>query len=145
MPTISLTRLRLRSWRLVPAFAPRAYRSAEQARRAAGYLDGAILADRGLTFWTLTAWTDAAALHAYILAGDHRAAMAKLAAWCDEASVARWEAVDPGLPDWREADRRMRACGRPSKIRHPTPAHATLAYAAPRTTRGGRLPPRPPG
>lgn len=138
MPSISLTRLRLRSWRFVPGFAWHTHRSGRQARRSAGYVDGAILADRKLTFWTVTAWTDEAAMRAYMLAGDHRTAMGKLGLWCDEASVARWEA--PGLPDWREADRRMRETGRPSKVRHPSPAHAALGYDPPRTTGSARLP-----
>ena len=137
-PWISLTRLRLRSPRFLPAFAWRAYRSGRQARQAAGYRDGAVLADRRLTFWTLTAWSDEAAMRAYVLAGDHRAAMAKLMHWCDEASVAHWRA--PALPDWHEADRRMRAEGRPSRVRHPSPAHAALAYDPPRTSGSGRLP-----
>lgn len=138
MSWISLTRLRLRSWRFAPGFAWYASRSARQAQTAAGYIHGAALADRRLTFWTVTAWTDEAAMRAYMLAGDHRSAMPKLAHWCDEASVAHWEA--PGLPDWYEADRRMRASGRASKLRHPSPGHAVLAYDPPRTTRGGRLP-----
>ena len=135
---ISLTRLRLRSWRFVPGFAWSAVRSGRQATRAAGYVDGAILTDRKRTFWTVTAWVDEAAMRAYILAGDHRTAMGKLSRWCDEASVAHWTAS--GLPDWAEADRRMRQTGRPSRVRHPSPAHAGLAYDPPRTTRVGRLP-----
>ncbi len=139
MPWISLTRLRLRAWRFVPGFAWHAYRSSRQVSKAAGYLDGGLLNDRKLTFWTVTAWTDEAAMRAYVLSGDHRAAMGKLSRWCDEASAAHWTA--PGLPDWAEADRRMRETGRPSKVRHPSPVHAALAYDPPRTTRGGRLPP----
>ncbi|MCJ2007811.1 DUF3291 domain-containing protein [Methylobacterium sp. E-016] len=135
---ISLTRLRLRSWRFVPGFAWYGVRSGLQARNAAGYRDGALLDDAKLTFWTVTAWADEAAMRAYVLAGDHRAAMGKLSRWCDEASVAHW--IAPGLPDWPEADRRMRETGRPSKVRHPSPAHAALADDPPRTPRGGRLP-----
>ncbi|TXM66937.1 DUF3291 domain-containing protein [Methylobacterium sp. WL120] len=139
MSWISLTRLRLRGWRFVPGFAWYAVRSSRQAAKAAGYLDGALLNDAKLTFWTVTAWADEAAMRAYVLSGDHRAAMGKLSRWCDEASVAHWNGT--GLPDWAEADRRMRETGRPSKVRHPSPVHAALAYAPPRTTQGGRLPP----
>lgn len=136
MPSISLTRLRLRAWRYLPPFLPLAIRSTRQARSAPGYRTGALLADRHLAFWTLTIWDDEAAMRAYQLGGAHRIAMSKLADWCDEASVARWESLDDRLPDWAEADRRMRDTGRPSKVRYPTPAHATLTFA-PSHPRGG--------
>ncbi|WP_299646173.1 hypothetical protein [uncultured Jannaschia sp.] len=52
--------------------------------------------------------------------------MPKLARWCDQASVVHWTA--DAAPDWAEAERRMRREGRPSKVRHPSPRHAELAF-----------------
>ncbi len=77
----------------------------------------------------------------YMTAGAHKTAMAKLMNWCDEASVVHWEQSDSALPAWLEADRRMRAEGRASKVRHPSPQHATLTFAAPRLTRSGPIRP----
>lgn len=132
MPFVSVTRLRLRSIRFLPAFAPHAFRTLRQARRAPGFRDGALLADRSWTFWTLTLWDGRDSMRAYMTAGDHRTAMPRLAGWCDEASVAHWEQESDALPSWAEADRRMRAEGRPSKVRHPSPRHADLSFRAPR-------------
>ncbi len=67
--------------------------------------------------------------------------MPHLMHWCDEASVAHWEQLDATLPDWLEADHRMRATGRISKVRHPSPDHAPLTYAIPRTSAGGPIHP----
>jgi len=132
MPFISVTRLRLRAIRYLPGFAWFAVRSRNQARRATGFRGGALLNDRRWTFWTVTAWDDRASMLAYITAGPHRSAMAHLARWCDEASIVHWDQADAALPSWTEADRRMRAEGRPSKVRHPSEDHASLRFAPPR-------------
>jgi hypothetical protein len=142
MPLLSLTRVRLRSWRFVPLFVPHSLRSVRQLRLAPGFLGGKMLAERNLAFWTVTAWTDEAAMRAYMLGGDHRAAMPKLFDWANEASVARWETPDPVLPDWPEADRRMREIGRPSKLRRPGPDHAGLSYRPPSGRGSGLIAPR---
>lgn len=134
MPHISLTRLRLRSIRFLPRFAIHAFRSNRQVARAPGFLTGSILPDRSLTFWTMTAWDSPESMRAYMISGAHKSAMPHLLHWCDEASVAHWSQPDATLPSWTEADHRMRTTGRPSKVLHPSPAHATLAYRTPRTS-----------
>jgi heme-degrading monooxygenase HmoA len=130
MPTASLTRLRLRHWRFLPAFAWMTRAASRQAARAPGYLDGALLAERDLTFWTLTLWADEAALKAYRAADAHGRAMPRLAQWCDEASVVRFAA--DALPSFAEADRCLREAGRASRVRRPSPRHAGLAHTPPR-------------
>src|ERR1700761_503535 len=132
MPFVSVTRLRIRAFRFMPAFLFRALQSNRQVQRSPGFLMGSLLADRRRTFWTLTLWTDQQAMRAYMTSGNHRAAMPKLLEWCDEASVAHWDQSEPALPSWEEAVRRMRAEGRPSKVRHPGPAHQGLAFDEPR-------------
>lgn len=139
MAFISLTRLRLRSVRFLPLFALYTFRSLRQVRRAQGFKDGGLLAERDWTFWTLTGWERQEDMRRYMTSGAHKAAMPKLMNWCDEASVTHWEQVGDQIPDWAEADRRMRAEGRPSKVRNPSPAHAGLQYRAPRLTTGGRI------
>lgn len=130
---VSLTRLRVRSLRFIPAFAVHAVRSRRQVQRAQGFLAGSLLPDRHWAFWTLTAWESHESMRQYMLSGPHKAAMPHLMHWCDEASVAHWEQAEATLPSWTEADRRMRETGRSSKVRHPGPNHAALRYAAPRT------------
>lgn len=133
MPFVSLTRLRLRSIRFFPVFAVHALRTRAQAAAAPGFIRGVLLMDRGTTFWTMTAWESEAHMRAYMLAGAHKAAMPRLMHWCDEASVAHWEQDQAELPTWAEADRRMRATGRISKVRHPSPNHADMSFREPRT------------
>ena len=122
MPTISVTRLRLRKWRFWPAFIFGATRAAAQAKRADGNLNVA-LRGVGRVYWTMTAWRDAGALRAFMLAGSHRRSMPKLANWCDEASLVRFEHAGDTPPSWAEAERILAEQGRTSKVDHPTPAH----------------------
>jgi heme-degrading monooxygenase HmoA len=133
---VSLTRLRVRAIRFMPGFAVYAIRANGQVKRAAGFLHGALLPDRHRAFWTMTAWDSAESMRAYMLSGAHRQAMPKLLEWCDEASVAHWEQAESELPAWEEADRRMRASGRISKVRYPSPQHAAMDYVPPRTVAG---------
>ena len=134
MTFISITRLRLRAWRFLPQFAFYATRANVQVRRARGFVGGELLNDRAWTFWTMTAWNERADMRGYIASGAHLTAMPKLLHWCDEASIVHWEQEGHDLPTWDEADCRMRAEGRASKVRHPTVDHAGLRYRTPRTT-----------
>jgi hypothetical protein len=136
---VSLTRLRIRSIRFLPRFILHTMGTLRQIRKAPGFQQGALLPDRGWTFWTLTAWDSQESMRRYMTSGPHKAAMPHLLDWCDEASVAHWDQPDATLPSWEEADRRMRAEGRPSKVRHPSPWHASLSYRAPRTTGGAPI------
>lgn len=138
---VSLTRLRVRSFRFVPFFALYARRSLGQVKKASGFQNGALLADRNWTFWTMTAWDSQESMRQFMTSGFHKQAMPHLLHWCDEASVAHWTQPEATLPSWIEADKRMRETGRISKVLHPSPQHATLTYRAPRTTRGGEIRP----
>jgi heme-degrading monooxygenase HmoA len=136
MMFVSLTRLRIRSFRFVPRFALHTFRSLRQVKMAPGFQRGALLVDRSWTFWTMTAWDTQESMRRYMTAGSHKAAMPHLLHWCDEASVAHWEQPETALPSWTEADKRMREDGRASKVLNPSPQHATLSYRTPRTTGG---------
>lgn len=134
MPFISVTRLRIRSIRFMPAFVLLTLRARSQVRRAAGFRSGSLLADRRWTFWTMTAWDSQESMRRYMSTGAHRIAMPRLLDWCDEASLVHWTQPEDALPSWTEADRRMRAAGRPSKVRNPSAEHARLGYRPPRVT-----------
>jgi hypothetical protein len=120
MSLIAVTRLRIRSFRLVPAFAWWTWRAQAQARRSPGNLRSAVRKAGGLAFWTMTAWQDEAAMKAYRIASPHREVMPKLLDWCHEASVVRWIQDSGELPDWTVAEMRMAQSGRLSKVRHPS-------------------------
>jgi hypothetical protein len=78
-------------------------------------------------YWTLTVWRDKAAMRAFMTSGAHRAAMPRLQHWCDEASLSQWEQDSAALPEWREAERRLRREGRVSVVKHPSPAQQSGA------------------
>jgi len=129
---ISITRLRVRSIWFLPGFLFYALRSARQAKSAPGNLGVELLRDAHNTFWTRTAWKDEAAMRAFMMAKPHGSAMRKLAAWCDEASVAHWNQETADLPDWQEAHRRMVAEGRASRVRYPSAAHQAFQIPPPK-------------
>lgn len=138
---VSLTRLRIRSIRFLPPFVVHAMRSLAQVKRAPGFKGGALLADRSWTFWTLTTWDRQESMRTYMITGSHQKAMPHLLDWCDEASVAHWTQPEGALPTWEEADQKIREIGRASKVRHPSPQHASLKFRTPRTTRSGTIRP----
>jgi hypothetical protein len=135
MPSVSVTRLRVRKWRYLPSFVLWSLRSAQQARRAPGNMGVWLLSDRSNTFWTKTVWHDDAAMRAFMLSDPHKSAMPKLLEWCDEASLVRWSQADASPPSWDEAHRRLQLEGRQSKVNHPSDAHRALKFPAPKGRR----------
>lgn len=136
MPTVSITRLRVRLWRYLPSFMLYAFRSAQQAMKAEGNLAVQVLKERNWTFWTATIWTTDAAMKKFMLAGAHGQAMRKLLNWCDEASLVHWTQENNELPAWPEACRRLESEGRRSKVNHPSAIHAAHKFPEPRVGYG---------
>ncbi len=122
MPVISVTRLRVRSWRYFLPFIVFAVRSSRQAKTAQGNLGVSLLRDANLAFWTCTVWSSEETMKSFMLSGPHRQAMPRLLEWCDEAALVHWTQPETQTPDWQEAHRRLQAEGRRSKVRHPSPA-----------------------
>jgi Domain of unknown function (DUF3291) len=139
MAFVSITRLRVRSIRFLPFFFLHAVRSQRQVKVSQGFVRGALLPDRNWTFWTMSLWEDEVSMRRFMTSGAHKAAMPGLLEWCDEASVVHWEQPEATLPTWIEADQRMRAEGRASKVRHPSSDHAGLSYREPRTKRSSSI------
>lgn len=134
MPFVSITRLRVRSWRFMPMFFVYAIRSSQQAARAEGNLGIKLLRDRRNTFWTATLWTSEAAMKKFMIAGTHGRAMRKLLHWCDEAAVVHWTQESAALPPWLEAHARLRSEGRASKVNHPSAVHLAHDFPEPHLT-----------
>lgn len=127
MPFNSLTRLRLRSIFTLPEFARATRESSAQLAQAPGFIDGAVLAEGRLVFWTRSSWESEEAMKAFRSAGAHGAVMAKLLDWCDEACVAHWQGDIE--TDWDALYARMVAHKRMSKLRRPTKAHLETRIA----------------
>ncbi|MDX9910695.1 MAG: DUF3291 domain-containing protein [Phycisphaerales bacterium] len=121
----SITRLRLRSWRFLPAFAWHAIRSQRQALSSPGCRRSLVRATGRMTYWTLTSWDDEASMRAFITSGAHRKAMPHLQKWCDEASSTHWpDDAGTSLPDWNDAEARLASSGKVYTLRHASPAQA---------------------
>jgi hypothetical protein len=132
MPFVSITRLRVRSWRYLPAFIYFSIRSSRQAKAAEGNLAVSLLRDANHAFWTRTVWTTEQAMKSFMLTGPHRQVMRHLLEWCDEAAVVNWMQDSPAEPDWQEAHRRLQQQGRRSKVNHPSRAQDEFSIATPK-------------
>ena len=117
---VAVTRLRVRSFRYLLAFAYYAGRSRRQAERTSGCLGVRVRKTRGLAFWTLTFWDSEASMRRYMAQHPHRAAMPKLSRWCDEAAVAHWVHDSSEGPDWHYAEGYLSRHGRLSRVLHPS-------------------------
>lgn len=135
MPVLSITRLRLRSWRYFPAFALYSLRSARQAEKTGGFIGGWLGGSGANTYWTVTVWRDEAAMKAFRDHDVHKVAMPKLLNWCDEAAMARAEQPAHEAPSGDRAFQLLSQQGRISKVRNPSAEHA-----AGRTVPDGRAP-----
>jgi len=121
---VSVTRIMLRSYLHLLPFTCDSLRSAHRARRTPGFLGGRLMGDGRKAFWTVTSWSDEAAMKAFRNSDAHLRAMRKLPDWCAEASYTHWEQDTSDLPGVKEAHRRVRDEGRLSRVRYPSPAHA---------------------
>jgi hypothetical protein len=135
MPLISVTRLRVRSFLYLPGFLWDTFQSVRQVQRSNGFLGGRLLVNSSCVFWTMTAWTDDAAMSAYRTGGAHRRAMPKLLNWCNEAAVVHWTQESSEIPSWQEAHRHMLGKGKLSKVNHPSPVQALQQIPAPKPGR----------
>jgi hypothetical protein len=124
MPVVSVTRIRIRSWRFMVPFTIYSMRAVHQIRRSPGFLGGWVGRSRGGGMWTVTVWTDEAAMKNYRDHDAHKAAMPGMLDWGDEGSMARYEQAGTQAPTAAEARDALAARGRTSKVRYPTAEHA---------------------
>lgn len=105
---VSITGLKVRSWKYIPAFWWHAVRSKIQADRAPGILFVGVKKINGVHH-TLTAWQSREAMKSYIMSGSHKRAMPvfhKIAT----GQTFGFEASR--LPDWDEVHRLWREHGK---------------------------------
>jgi heme-degrading monooxygenase HmoA len=136
MPFVSITRLRVKSWRYMPVFLIQSFRAARQAKMAAGSLAVSVLRDGDRAFWTRTVWRDEAAMRSFMQSGVHRRIMARLSDWCDEAALTHWVQDTDRPPSWPEAHRRLQQEGRRSRVNRPSDAQRRFEIRAPRAGAG---------
>ena len=132
MAVISVTRLRLRSGWYFPKFLWSAIPSKIQAQKAPGNLGVDTFADANFAFWTRSAWKDEASMRAYLLSGAHGKAMRVFADMCSEGCTVHWEQASTRLPSWLDGYKRLQESGHVSRVRIPSPGHATRQFPPPR-------------
>ena len=137
MPSVAVTRLRLRSRRFIPEFYYYTWAIVRQARRSPGFIKGqlfmgtdrfppvGILYGRQPGYWTMTMWEDQDAMLAFRDQPPHRDAMPKSAKWVQEASTVHWRQKTDELPTLDTAHDRMLEGGRLMASNHPSEAHAS--------------------
>jgi hypothetical protein len=128
----SVTRLRVRSVRYIPAFVWETFLAQRQVVHAPGFLGGRLLIDEGRTFWTLTVWETEQTMKAFRGSEPHAKVMPRLVEWCNEASYAHWIANGTAVPSWPEAYEQLVDGGRLSRVAHPSPSHDAQHFAKPR-------------
>lgn len=128
----SVTRLRVRSMRYLPAFLWTTFLAQRQVLRAPGFHGGRLLIDAGRTFWTLTVWESESAMKGFRGSGPHAKVMPRLVEWCDEASYAHWTPAGDSVPSWPKAYEHLVAEGRLSRVAHPSASHGARRFEEPR-------------
>ena len=131
MPLMVVTRLRLKDPGVLDAFFAAAVAVLEQAKKSAGSLGADALAEANDTWWTVTAWADRATMEAFVQAEPHRATMARLDDWCDEATFTDWEQASPDLPDWPTSYQHIVAEGTSAKLSQPSAAQHDRKFPPP--------------
>lgn len=104
-----LSYLALKSFWRMPSFFLYTAQIAKQLASAEGLLGYSVLT-RPLSkrFWTLSAWKDDAALHAFVQRPPHVHIMTKLAPHMERTNFLRWSVRDSQLPlRWDDALRRF--------------------------------------
>jgi quinol monooxygenase YgiN len=93
------SRLELRSFRHIPAFMSSALKLRKQVLDMPGALGVSLIAQPSRkTFWTLSAWTDEAALEAFVATPAHLAVMRRFHDRLDHPSFATWTVPTAELP-----------------------------------------------
>src|SRR5262245_36985866 len=124
----SVTRLRVRSLRYLPAFLWQTRAVQRQIVRAPGFRGGSLLVDRRWTFWTLTVGDSEQAMKAFRGAAAHGTVMPRLPVWCDEAAYTHWPVTEAGVPAWPDAYERLVKEGRLSRVEHPSADHEARRF-----------------
>ena len=102
------SRLELRRFRTVPRFLAGAMRVRAQVRRSSGAIGVSLMAQPGRrTFWTLSAWTDQAAIDAFVGTAPHRDIMRTFHDAMAEASFVTWAVGTDAVPAARSNAREL--------------------------------------
>ena len=133
MPTLAMTRLRLKSVWLFPRFIWASEAAVAQLRMAPGFLRGKLLAESNLAMWTASLWLSEENIRAFYLSGAHRTLMSKLSDFACEAIVGQISYEYSELPSWQFIYEELCRVGRYSDaLSEPSENHNNRKVARPR-------------
>lgn len=136
---VSVTRLRLRRWWLLPAFFRSAAAINRQIVQIPGFHSGYLALGPQLTFWTVSVWHGEQPMRTFRNTDPHARAMRKLPQWCDEAAIATFAVPDADVPAASTLGPLLTKHGRLSRVIHPSDAHEQgLLWPDMRTPRIGQ-------
>ena len=112
---VMASRLEVRSLQDVPRFFLKSLAAWKQISGAPGAYGASLVAEPlKRTFWTLSAWEDEAALHAYARTEPHKSIMIGLRPVTKDSVFTFWQVPAAGLPiGWTDARRRLADQERP--------------------------------
>ena len=135
MRILAMTRLRLKSYRVLPRFIWVNEQAIAQLRGSPGFLRGKLLGEPNLTMWTATLWDSEDRLRAFYLSGTHRRLMPELAGFACEAISGHIVYDSAELPPWPFIHEELRRMGRLSAgVTEPNDNHRNRIVVAPRFT-----------
>jgi hypothetical protein len=95
---LSITRLRLARWKLLPGFFKVAASCEQQAVADPACVGVAKYTGPGPVFWTATLWRSELEMRNYLSTGAQREALPLLSGWCSEACTAQLSVDTLALP-----------------------------------------------
>lgn len=135
MPLLSMTRFKLKSYRLLPKVLRENKGIIEQLQISSGFIAGKTLIDPQLGLWTTTLWESEADMHAFYTSGAHRLIMPKLAEYACEAVATHIETDSQRLPSWEFVHDQLSKRGTFSlALKETTPDHDNKYIAPPKIT-----------
>ncbi len=102
---VMASRLPLHSYRTIPKFLRMTAAIARQLEHSEGLIGYSLLAQpMKKTFWTLSAWADQQALHAFVRTMPHMKIMKALRPYMEPTKFTTWGVLGSALPiDWSDA------------------------------------------
>lgn len=135
MPVLAMTRLKLKSARLLPKFILENETAVKQLKTAKGFICGKTLAEPSLGMWTTTLWDSEENMRAYYISDAHSKLMPKLSHYACEAVTTHISFDEKKLPSWGFVHEQLSSKGRFSTVlKEPSQDHLNCFIKFPKIT-----------
>jgi hypothetical protein len=131
MPTLAITRLRIRRIWFLPRFFRMSMLSLKQAKNSEGIIAVNVFNDAFPVFWTCSIWESEQHMMNYMKSGDHKKAMPYLQKWCNEARTCHVSFDSNIMPAASELALLLHKHGRASRLLKPNENHLKEIFPEP--------------